>query len=254
MEQFRRLVGVCALMLLVATSAVPAQAARGKTLSFTAKNCKEAASFFLLDPAVVRPFVPERFEIGLVNDVPPLAELVVITVQCEELTAGGRSAPTFFSEVGVYIETVDASPGNWHYYGLWHASSNQQLSKSLSRLGVTAPHVKNASFSTTTGAADATADVPWEVAPYSMEIVTPLPTSLMGLRPSVWWYSDGRDGYVRVVNSAEEETPYTSGTGTVETTADSPIGVMLGGTSRRADQTMLTHYTTFKATATRVKL
>ncbi|MDP9067381.1 MAG: hypothetical protein M3N53_03395 [Actinomycetota bacterium] len=224
-----------------------------KTLTFSGQNCTEAAAFFLLDPAIVRPYVPERFTIGLVNDTPPLAELVVATTSCDEVAVGKAAGATFFSEVGIYIENVDDSPGHWHYYGLWQASTHKQLSRSLSRLGMTAPLVERATFTSVTGRADVSATVPWKRAPYSVQLLNPAPISLFGLRPSVWWYSAGKDRYVRVIYAIESEALTTSGTGTIESSADSPLGEMLG-TARLADATMIERYATVTGIVERVKL
>lgn len=244
---------IVAVLALLGSTVAPASGARNDT-TFAASNCAEGVLLFFLDPEVVRPFVPERFEIALITTTPPQAELAVATTSCEDVTSGKASGPSFFSEVGIYIEAVDASPGYWHYYGLWHATTHKELARSLSRMGITAPYVKDASSTSTTGTADMSASVPWRRASYDVQMVTPGPMDLFALRSSVWWYSAGDDRYVRVIYAVEPENEITSGAGTLETSVDSPIAQMLGTTSRLSDAAYIARYDSLTATVSRVKL
>jgi hypothetical protein len=239
-----------AVLLAVAWTASVARGAGGG-FSIAASGCREAASFFLLDPDAVRPFVPERFEIGLVDG---FAELVVVTTTCDDLSVGTTSRPVFFSEVGVYIEDVDTSPGDWHYYGLWNLSTDRRLSRRLGGLGVRAARVAEATYSSLTGTADAVADVPWDGGRYDVRVGTPGPIALFGVRPSVWWYSDGADGYVRVVYSMEATGMARSGTGVLRVAAGSDLNAIVGAETRHADNAMIAEYARFEGHVTRVRL
>ncbi len=245
--------GLCTFLFAANGVGASVAGATGKSLSFEARNCTEVASFFFVDPAVVRPFVPDEFEVAPV--VADRAELLVLTTSCETAKSGGKDAPLFFSEVGVYVEKVDPTPFvDWHYYGLWHATDQKQLSRALARLGVTAPYVKGAGLASTSGAVDFQASVPWKVAPYEVEVVSVPRGSLFGTRPSAWWYSDGGGAYVRVVYAIEEETAIQSGIGTIQAAAGSTMATIIGSTSRASDSTMTVRYGTLTATAERIDL
>lgn len=245
-------VAICTLFLMMSLAGTsPARSPR-KTFSFTAKNCTEAASLFFFDPAVLRPYVPEEFELGIVSA--GRAELLVLTTSCDAGGSQKSAAPLVLSEVGIYIQDVDASPGNWHYYGLWHVSSSKQLSRSLARLGVAGSHVPDATFSSRTGSMDFSASIPWETAPYSVEMVAAPIGSLFGTRPSVWWYPDGKGDYVRVIYGIEEETAIRSGAGTIEVSPGSTFAEIFGGTSRPSDSVMVADYAKLTAEISRIEL
>jgi hypothetical protein len=235
-----------ALALIIS---LPAGSGASAGPSFTATGCREAGSFFFVDPSTVETFVPEDFVVEPV--VGDLAEVLVLTTSCTDVAAGKSSGPVVFSEVGVYVADVDNSPG-WHYYGLWHATNHKQLRAGLAKLGVDAPLVPDISMSSTTGLVDADARVPWSKAPYEMQLVTPVATRAFGSRGSTWWYK-ARKGYVRIVYDVKQSGGR-SGTGQFRTAAGSALAEILGTSTRPIDNAMIVDYSELKATVARVKI
>lgn len=245
--QLVSMVGAAILLTAFVPATSPA-AGRGLS-SFSAKGCREAASFFFVDPSIVDPFVPPELTVASV--VGDRAELLVLTTTCSETKVGKNSAPMVFSEVGIYVENADSSPG-WHYYGLWHATNHKELRRGLRRLEVNAPLVRDISFSSTTGSVDVDAQVPWQKAPYEMQVIAPARAKLFGSRPSTWWYKTST-GFVRVIYSVQPANGQ-SGVARFRTEAGSALAKILGTSARPADHAITVEYPDIKATVARVKL
>ncbi|HEX2240430.1 MAG TPA: hypothetical protein VHJ82_04745 [Actinomycetota bacterium] len=229
-------------------SSAPARNRAGKEFSFSGKGCVETEAFFLVDPAVLDPYVPDKYKIAVV--FAGKGELMVTITDCDEISVNGkRGRPGIIGKAGIYIEPPIPSRLDFDYYGLWQVGNVAALRKGFGKLGLESPFVKNPSFSSTTGDYDADASMPQPVGPYRIRMANPAGVDVLVGYDSTFWY-ETRAGTVTVAQTAEPT--YRTGLALFETSPDSAVGAMIGGATRPADSGTLAHIPVLEAMVRRV--
>lgn len=187
--------------------------------------CQVAAVVVTLDPSVVpEPFVPIM--------VAGRAAGAIASLDCPVGVDGAPPSPSKHSEIIVFVESADGSPGPQGYQ-LTLPGTNPHVQRRLQAfgMGVFAQKVPGLTF-TRSGSIviDVHSDVPWTYSPYSISsrITAPLlPGAANGTL--VGWHK-GTHGILRFVYDARQLSAG-EGVGTVTATPDSALAAWLGAAS-----------------------
>ena len=233
---------VCAAAVTGFAVGVAPSATAGESVTFSGV-CDDFITFYQVDPARVRPFVPEEFRIAELNGQ---AIVLVTTPSCTEMKRDEAPIPdVLYTDV---LVGIDPPPGATqtaplsNAYIVWESSNSRAVREGQGHLGVFGGFVPGMTFQIQeTGATKMiTADVPWSYSSYSLsgESLGPqVPFRGFGecdaetCRNTFW--HEGDRGLITFSNTFTEPTAaYASAALTAA--AGSPLAQIIGGTSATA--------------------
>jgi hypothetical protein len=236
------------------------------------QGCTQTLNLFQDDPGRVRPFVPNRYELGEnAYFGPNVATIFSSILSCDQVRVGhGSSAPMLLSMVGVQVRSGATDEGPEPFRSMWNGynrstlnflpssswylisseTNNPEVAGRLTKAGLDIETVRDLAFETKYfGSGDKTdvAVVPSADAPYKVRTTTLFPDCCFVHNHDFMFFHDGPSGTVAFLQHLNRMTDSSCGYqlhgvvnqvqsqcgGQLEARPGSPVADLFGSSARR---------------------